>query len=251
MFSIHAHRTLSRILTLSAAVLLPLACLASGPHYTYDDANRLVLVSYPQGSGILYTYDEADNLTGVETISLPPAPPSLSVISNQPTTAQLQWGSAGFTNGYAIYRRSADNRVWEELTTVTSGTTSFVDTSLEPGSNYAYQLFAIGPGGRLSAGSPVARPVRPGGGEIRTEADVPVGLPNRLRLNFNSEEGTAYRLESTDSLPAGAWSAAAFGIVPTGSTSVAPVDGTGGNITLYVPYDFSGPNRFFRIVEVE
>jgi hypothetical protein len=137
------------------------------------------------------------------------------------------------------------------LTTVTSGTTSFVDTSLEPGSNYAYQLFAIGPGGRLSAGSPVARPVRPGGGEIRTEADVPVGLPNRLRLNFISEEGTAYRLESTDSLPAGAWSAAAFGIVPTGSTSAAPVDGTGGNITLYVPYDFSGPNRFFRIVEVE
>lgn len=243
--------TMKHLILSSLSLLLTLGLAASGPHYIYDPSGRLEQVSYPQGSGILYTYDEADNLIKVETLSLPPAPPDLSVISNQPNTAQLQWGTAGFTNGYAIYRRSADNRVWEELTTVTAGTTSFVDTSLEPGSNYAYQLFAIGPGGRLSAGSPVARPVRTGGGEIQTLADVPVGLPNQLRLNFLSEEGAAYRLESTDSLPSGAWGAATFGIVPTGATSTAAVEGTGGDITLYVPYNFSGPNRFFRIVEVE
>jgi hypothetical protein len=231
-----------------SAFFVAVGLAASGPHYRYDLSGRLEQVSYPQGSGILYTYDEADNLTKVETISLPPAPPSLSVISDQPTTAQLQWGSAGFTNGYAIYRRSAENRVWEELTSVTAGTTSFVDTSLVPGVDYVYQLFAIGPGGRLSAGSPIASPARSGGTLIETVADVPVGLPNRLRLTISSKEGVSYRLESVGLLTSGNWSTDAFAVVPTGALSSSPVNGTGGEITIYVPYDFSGPNRFFRIV---
>jgi YD repeat-containing protein len=244
-------RNMKHLPLVSVFLTLVAGLPASGPHYTYDPSGRLQQVSYPQGSGILYTYDEADNLTGVETISLPPAPPSLSVISDQPNTAQLQWGSAGFTNGYAIYRRSADNRVWEELTTVTSGTTSFVDTSLVPGSDYVYQIFAVGPGGRLSAGSPLASPTRGSGTRIETLANVVPGLPNQLRVTIFSREGVAYRLESVGSLATGNWSPEPFAIVPSGSVSPAAVNGTGGDITIYIPYDFSGPNRFFRIVRAE
>ena len=43
-------------------LLLASALLAAAVTYTYDDAGRLVLVDYGNGSTIAYTYDKAGNL---------------------------------------------------------------------------------------------------------------------------------------------------------------------------------------------
>lgn len=218
--------------------------------YTYDGANRLIQVAYPQGSGIRFNYDVNDNLTLVETISLPPAPSIFSVISQQPHTAQLQWNLSGGVSGYAILRRSADNRVWQELTRVPANSNGFLDTTLLPDKDYVYQLFAIGPGGALSAGSRPVSPVRFTEAEIPIQASAPAAYQNLLRISIGSHEGIAYRIEGTSGFTPASWSPAAFSMSPAGQPTTSAVWGTGGELVLYLPHAFSGPNRFYRIVIV-
>lgn len=51
------------IALLSAVLAAGLILRADIVTYTYDDAGRLTLVTYPNGSSISYTYDAAGNLT--------------------------------------------------------------------------------------------------------------------------------------------------------------------------------------------
>ena len=55
-----AKRTIVLLLVLLTAGLVLRADIVT---YTYDDAGRLTLVTYPNGSSISYTYDAAGNLT--------------------------------------------------------------------------------------------------------------------------------------------------------------------------------------------
>lgn len=242
---------LQRRFILLLQLVLPTALTASEVSYFYDDAGRLVQVAYPQGSGIRYTYDNADNLTQLQTVSLPRAPEGLQAVFQSATTAGLQWNPVGGASGYRIYRRSTGDRVWSELTSVSAGTSSFFDTTLAPGTDYVYQVFALSPGGFSSAGSVPASPRAGFGEEIEALVDLPPGSQNLLRLAFSSEEGTLYRLEATGTFQVGSWTPEAFSLAPAGTASTQPVIGTGGWVTLFVPYTFGSPNRFFRVVEAE
>lgn len=225
------------------------ALAASEVSYTYDNGGRLVQVAYPQGSGILYSYDDRDNLTGMETISLPVAPDALIVRRLQPGTAQIQWQLRGGVSGYRIYRRSNANRVWEELTDLPPNTATFLDTGLDPEETFVYQLFAIGPGSRLSAGSPISSAIQGDLAVMDPRLQFASSAADRLELRFSSIEGAAYRLEASTGLTGSDWQAQAFSFAPTGNASPESVSGTGGEMTFFIPYAANRPTRFYRVLQ--
>lgn len=136
------------LLSIPALLLLLGASVARAQYYVYDDAGRLLSVAYPDGAGIAYDYDEADNLLAAMPVNFPAAPVDVQVSRLSPTSARVSWAPSAGVSQYVIERRRADSAVWEEVATVSGGTSVFIDPSLEGGADYAYRVSAIGPEGR-------------------------------------------------------------------------------------------------------
>jgi uncharacterized protein (TIGR03437 family) len=92
-------------------------------------------------------------MTAVIPLSLPAAPVEVQVTRLSPTSAQVTWRAVASATSYVVERRRFDSQVWEEITTIPAGTTSFIDLGLEEGKDYSYRVSAIGSSGR-SAPSP-------------------------------------------------------------------------------------------------
>ena len=143
------------LLALLAALCLSMTPLASAQSYAYDTAGRLVRVAYAAGGGASYQYDAADNLLAVVPLSLRPAPSGVEVTRLSPTSARVTWDADSGATGYVIERRRAGTTAWEEIATVSAGSTTFIDPNLEPGVEYSYRVAALSADGK-SAYSPEA-----------------------------------------------------------------------------------------------
>src|SRR5262249_24610507 len=76
------------------------------------------------------------NLASATTMrSTLPAPTNLRAGAISSSAIQLTWTGVGGATGYKVYR-SLDGRTWSLVTTVASGTTSFLDTGLSPNTLY-------------------------------------------------------------------------------------------------------------------
>src|SRR2546427_4695715 len=72
--------TMIRTIFIYVALIIGVAAYADTINYTYDDAGRLISVSYPSGAAIQYSYDAAGNLTAV---NVTPAPGAASGVQQQ------------------------------------------------------------------------------------------------------------------------------------------------------------------------
>src|SRR5690606_8479732 len=94
------------------------------------------------GGGIAYTYDDADNLLASVLLQVPPAPTDVTATRLSENSARVMWPATDGATGYIIERREEGSSVWEQVASVGSGATSFIDTTLEAGKNYVYRVAA-------------------------------------------------------------------------------------------------------------
>jgi uncharacterized protein (TIGR03437 family) len=138
-----------------AALCLSIARPVSAQSYSYDTAGRLIRVAYVAGGGASYQYDAADNLLAVVSLALRPAPSGVEVTRISPTSARITWQADAGATGYVIERRQVGTSAWQEIATVSAGSTTFIDPNLEPGVEYSYRVAALSADGK-SAYSPEA-----------------------------------------------------------------------------------------------
>lgn len=90
----------------------------------------------------------------------PSAPTGFAATSTSPQSASLAWtDTASNESGYRIERADRDG-VLIPLTNVSPNSTSFLDTSVQPGSAYRYRVVAVNEGGEAPS-SEVAVDVQP------------------------------------------------------------------------------------------
>jgi uncharacterized protein (TIGR03437 family) len=115
---------------------------AAAQSYGYDAAGRLIRAVYPQGGGVAYAYDAADNLTTVMPLATLPAPAEVQVTRLSETSARISWQADAAATGYVVERRVPGDD-WERIATVAGGTSAFIDTALEPDTDYEYRVRAV------------------------------------------------------------------------------------------------------------
>lgn len=149
-----------------AKLLVLLAAATTFAHaqsYVYDAAGRLVRVAYSAGGGVMYQYDDADNMTAVVPLSLPASPVEVEVTRLSPSSARVSWQSSASASGYVVERRRVGSDIWEEVATLPSTATTFIDPNLQAGVEYVYRVSAVGADGRSapSAEAGFSGPLRP------------------------------------------------------------------------------------------
>lgn len=80
---------------------------------------------------------------------------------------------------------------------------------------------------------------------LLAEEFVPSGT-GRLRLTFLSVPGKTYSISGVSDLDQASWEPCAFALTATGPLQVAPAEGNGDWVSLYVP--ILDPIRFYRLV---
>jgi len=121
---------------------------------SYDDLNRLVLLTYPVGGNVTYTY----NATGqIETVSgnfssAPPPPPMAPTLNNPvPGNGQvsLSWSIVSGVTGYKLEYKPTSSGTWSLAYDGTN--TNYTKTGLTNGTSYDFRVFAYNQGGMSSA----------------------------------------------------------------------------------------------------
>ena len=110
------------------------------------------------------------NLTGTP---MPAAPSALSAAAETSTRIGLSWtDNTGGSGDFRIERSAGGADTWTIVGTVAAGTTSYVDTNLDPSTTYDYRVRATGSGG-VSTPSNVASATTPA---APSPPEAPTGL---------------------------------------------------------------------------
>lgn len=218
--------------------------------FTYDEAGRLTQVAYPNGQGIRYGYDDGDNLTSVEPITVPKAPSELSVVRTSLTSASLQWEDEGTTEtGFTVQRRLARNNQWTVVATVNPNSTSHVDDNLDPDENYVYRIRALGTEGDSAySDASVAAGVESVPFEIISYSWVSSA---RIKVDFATESGATYNVETSQTLMAGSWLPMPFALNPAGEATSTSLTATGPATTVYFDLPIEVDRAFFQVTRLD
>ncbi|UXP32432.1 fibronectin type III domain-containing protein [Reichenbachiella agarivorans] len=81
-------------------------------------------------------------------VGVPTVPSNISVATESKTVLNVAWSdNSSDETGFELYRRKAHTGAYSLLTVLAAGTTSYVDTGLEAGTEYSYSLRAINENG--------------------------------------------------------------------------------------------------------
>ncbi len=216
--------------------------------YYYDDAGRLIQVSYADGNGVKYSYDAADNIILEEPITIPQAPSNLRVVRDSLTTAQLEWQHVDTTEtGFRIQRRTVNSYGWETVGTLGAGANSYADSALSESENYVYRVIATGSSGDSAYSNAVtAADVESEAFEISAFQSSTDSAEARYRFSFESLSGSNYVLESSTTLVPGSWEGVLFATSPNGTADKTAIDGNGSILDLYI-VDPGEQKVFYRL----
>ena len=172
----------------------------------YDDGNRLTHSVSVSGSAIRYTYDIADNITKIESLSVPKAPSQLTATRTTLDKAKLTWQDNATTEaGFQLQRRTSDAYDWQDIIILTPNETTYTDVSLDSNINYVYRLLAIAAGndGLTSAYSNTTTAA--GRGSEAFEVSEPSFNGDQLQFSFQTEAKELYFIEWSASLQDASW----------------------------------------------
>lgn len=239
----------TRVFVILAALL---GASAWGQTNVYDLEGRLVRVIYPAGKATLYEYDAADNLLSVQNVDVPTAPNGLSVERTAVDASQLTWAdNSDSESGYRIQRRKAFGYTWQDVVDLEADVTSYQDTGLVTESAYVYRVLALGDGDLTSSFS---AEVAAAGGEslafnLKKVRYVSDAAPYPIEVEFETEDGARYRLESSSTLEDDSWIAASFALSPNAANVQTELAGTGLMAIVYI--GISNDPIFYRLVRAD
>jgi hypothetical protein len=165
-------------------------------------------------------------LTGVTLNSAPATPTGLAVASdatNPTTVLDVSWNSSAGATSYTLLQSSTKAGTFTAVQTGISGTSTTV-TGLTPGTEYAFEIEAVGSGGTSAASSAVAWATEPG---LPTSLGSPSQTGTSISLSFsfpvigsNLSQTCQYRYET----PPGAanWQTGNIGNGSTPITGLTP-----------------------------
>lgn len=240
-------KTVLYILSIILGLCVSIESLDARTYY-YDDAGRLIQVSYSDGNGVKYSYDAADNITMEERITIPEAPSKLKVVRDTLTSAQLEWNHADETEtGFDVQRRIASSYGWETVGSAVAGASSYSDESLSENENYVYRVIATGSAGDSAySNAATAADVESEAFEISAFQSSVASADTRYRFAFESLNGSSYVLESSTTLAPGSWEGVPFAASPNGVADQTSINGIGAILDIYIE-DPAGETVFYRL----
>ena len=137
----------------------------------------------------------------VEVVPTAPTDVATSVVSG--TEVDLSWTDASQSaTGYEVLRADGGSADFEDVADLPAGTTTYADTTVEPATEYAFELEATG--GTLLATASPATPAA--GGPVTTPAvqltltAAPAELPTAadLTVTYNGPADSGFELEEED-----------------------------------------------------
>ncbi len=245
----HCFRRL--ILLASCFLAAPIAVLARSYHY--DDAGRLVLAIYEEGSALRYTYTYGNNIDRVERVVVPAAPSGLESVRVAVSAASISWQDrATDETGYVVQRRSMFSSDWQSVATLPPDAQSYVDETLAPSLNYAYRVYATsGTEGLISAFS--TESVAGGMDSLSFRIitlDLHDATSSLFLLTFDSKADEQYQLQASTSLLADSWQSYPWQTSPTEDPTEQAIPGQEGRVTVYfLASESSG--MFFRLLRLD
>ena len=181
----------------------------SGDGVTFTDtgamlngaANSFTDTGLTEGTPYYYrvraaTDGNSSNYSGVATLTTIPATPTLLAATPFSTTEiNLTWNDVSTTNTSYTVERSPDGSSWMPAATGLDATaTSYNDTGLVEGTNYEYEVFAVGAGGDSLASDIVPATTIPLAPDTLVAATVST-TEISLTWNNNSANATHYLVE--------------------------------------------------------
>lgn len=239
--------------SLAILALLAVALSSHARSYRYDEAGRLILAVYDDGSALRYTYTHGNNIDKVERLAAPAAPSGLAATRDFQVRAKLSWqDNSDDETGFVVQRRSVFSSDWQTVSILAADATEFVDTSLDPNSNYAYRVFASSATEGLESAYSVEA-VASGEGSVAfyvTSIDLFDLDRSLFLLTFQGEAGGQYQLQSSSSLEAGSWAPYPWKASADAAASQQNIEGAAGPVSVYV-VDSIRSRIFFRLLAVE
>ena len=99
------------------------------------------------------------SLTVPQASNLPATPTGLSATANSPYQVTLAWNAVTGATSYIVERQDPGETSWQDIATTTSS--SYVDTLVQPGTRYSYQVVAVNNnGGSAPSNAPNGVPVQ-------------------------------------------------------------------------------------------
>jgi len=151
-------------------------------------------------------FDEISNIKGFSgiariNISAPRSPMDISVDLDGKRGVELSWkDSADVVNGYKIYRGSSNGAGHVLIDSVNAGVTSYLDTDIEPGLTYSYQVVSYNENFQSDFSDPVSVST-----SALSQPETPSGLTvddgsGNVYLTWQSDHSnvTGYIIERSD-----------------------------------------------------